>query len=144
MHVYAFTISMKVISLPAPLHPTALSQPIYETMAHLEDGKRSANTNMKSNSVSKSDLGAVFETAKNISRSLVKTWRSAFDWLNIVSKSSNNRQQKNTTMKSNGVSKMTWIVVLEACKSIFRSTGGVFPVTFVPNMSTISLVNERQ
>ena len=81
---------------------------------------------------------------KNIFRPLVETWRSAFDWLNIVSKSSNNRQQKNTTMKSNGVSKMTWIVVLEACKSIFRSTGGVFPVTFVPNMSTISLVNEYQ
>ena len=64
--------------LPAPLHPTPLSQPIYETMVHLEDGKRSANTNRKSNSVSKSDLECSFwnrqkhiqVTCKNLAFSL--------------------------------------------------------------------------
>ena len=61
---------------------------------------------------------AVFEAAKNIFRSLVKkTWRSAFDWLNIVSKSSNNRQQKTQQWNPMAFRKMTWIASLEACKA---------------------------
>ena len=102
-------------STPTHYHP--LSQPIYETNAHLEDGKRSANTNMKPNSVSNSHLECGFWSRQKHIRSRVKTGRSAFDWLNIVSKSANDKQRKNTTMKSNGASNMIWIAVLEACKA---------------------------
>ena len=135
----------RLFPLPAPLRPTPLSPPINETMAHFEDGKRrSANTNMKSNTVSKRDLECCFEAAKNIFRSFARTWRSAFDWLNIVSKSSNNRQQKKHNHEiqwrfENDMDCRSW-----SLQSIFRSTCCVFPVTFVPKMSTISLVNECQ
>ena len=80
-----FTISMKVISPLSPprRHPT-ISTYLWD------NGILSATQTWNGTSVSKSDLECGFWSRQEHIQATCKTWRSAFDWLNIVSRSSNN------------------------------------------------------